>query len=183
LKVNVDQREAWRNMNESLGELFIAASSADTSMEDLAVATDDAILAVADFVEGAKDIPPEVKTSLYAELDAGNLAAVQLYIDGLARGVDLPVRPKVVGAGASLIAIGSGGAIPRFDDGGVMPGPKGEHNLALVAGGETILPTHKGSGSGSSSGGNTTINITTNADPNSVVNATRRFGRRNGPGL
>jgi len=183
LRGNLDQRDALRNMNESLGALFIAASSADTSMDDLAVATDDAILAVAEFVEGAKNIPPEVKTSLFAELDAGNLEAVQLYIDGLARGVELPIRPRVVGAGASLIAIGSGGAIPRFDDGGVMPGPKGEHNLALVAGGETILPTHKGPGAGSSSGGNTTINITTNADPNSVVNATRRFSRRNGPGL
>ncbi|SNR38707.1 hypothetical protein [Blastococcus mobilis] len=30
-----------------------------------------------------------------------------------------------------------------FDDGGVMPGPRGEHNWALVAGGETIVPTHK----------------------------------------
>lgn len=30
-----------------------------------------------------------------------------------------------------------------FDAGGVMPGPKGVHNLAWVAGGETILPTHK----------------------------------------
>lgn len=35
-------------------------------------------------------------------------------------------------------------AIPgTFDAGGVMPGPKGVHNLAWVAGGETILPTHK----------------------------------------
>lgn len=35
-------------------------------------------------------------------------------------------------------------AIPgTFDAGGVMPGPKGVHSLAWVAGGETILPTHK----------------------------------------
>ena len=33
--------------------------------------------------------------------------------------------------------------IPRFADGGVMPGPRGVHSLAMVAGGETILPTHK----------------------------------------
>jgi hypothetical protein len=33
--------------------------------------------------------------------------------------------------------------VPYFDSGGVMPGPRGVHRLALVAGGETILPTHK----------------------------------------
>jgi TP901 family phage tail tape measure protein len=35
------------------------------------------------------------------------------------------------------------GGWPEFHDGGVMPGPKGQHSLAWVAGGETILPTHK----------------------------------------
>lgn len=38
--------------------------------------------------------------------------------------------------------------IPRFDNGGVMPGPRGRHGLALVAGGETVLPTHKRAMSG-----------------------------------
>lgn len=33
--------------------------------------------------------------------------------------------------------------IPFLDRGGVMPGPVGVHSLAWVAGGETILPTHK----------------------------------------
>lgn len=33
--------------------------------------------------------------------------------------------------------------IPTFDDGGIMPGPIGKHQLAWVAGGETILPTHR----------------------------------------
>jgi TP901 family phage tail tape measure protein len=42
------------------------------------------------------------------------------------------------------IAMASG-KIPQFDDGGVMPGQRGVHSLALVAGGETILPTHKAS--------------------------------------
>lgn len=34
-------------------------------------------------------------------------------------------------------------SLPKFDSGGVMPGPRGKHALALVAGGETVLPTHK----------------------------------------
>lgn len=33
--------------------------------------------------------------------------------------------------------------IPFFASGGVMPGPRGQHSLAWVAGGETIIPTHE----------------------------------------
>lgn len=33
--------------------------------------------------------------------------------------------------------------VPWADDGGVWPGPKGVHSLGWVAGGETVLPTHK----------------------------------------
>ena len=33
--------------------------------------------------------------------------------------------------------------LPKFDDGGIMPGPRGVHSLAWVAGGEEIRPTHK----------------------------------------
>jgi phage-related protein len=34
--------------------------------------------------------------------------------------------------------------VPEFDDGGVMPGRRGQPGLAMLHGGETILPTHKG---------------------------------------
>jgi len=30
-----------------------------------------------------------------------------------------------------------------YDNGGIVPGPRGVHRPAMVAGGETILPTHK----------------------------------------
>lgn len=61
---------------------------------------------------------------------------------------------KLVEAAGKIPIIGGGrGGIKRpdellldilgFDDGGVMPGPRGQHSLAWVAGGETILPTHK----------------------------------------
>jgi hypothetical protein len=36
------------------------------------------------------------------------------------------------------------GNINAFDTGGVVPGPRGSAQLAIVHGGETILPTHKG---------------------------------------
>lgn len=36
-----------------------------------------------------------------------------------------------------------GFGLPWGDDGGVWPGPKGVHSLGWVAGGETLVPTHK----------------------------------------
>lgn len=45
------------------------------------------------------------------------------------------------------------GGIPGFDSGGVVPGPRGAPTLALVHGGETILPTHKDPSAGMGGGG------------------------------
>lgn len=48
----------------------------------------------------------------------------------------------VVGGVGGAIG-GALGKIPFFDDGGVVPGPIGAPRLAMVHGGETVLPTHK----------------------------------------
>ena len=79
-------------------------------------------------------------------------------------------------AGVNLTTGGSLPKVPKFDSGGVMPGPRGEHNLALVAGGETILPTHKG---GVGVGGGIVINVH-GGDPNAVVAAIKQYERLNG---
>ncbi len=180
LKGNVDERSAWRNMYDSLADLMTLVDSGEASWDDLSEASDDLALSLADVIESMGEIPPEVKTQLYTELDQGNLDAVRLYLEGLQRGIDLPIRPKVVGQGASLISL-QGGAIPRFDSGGVMPGPKGEHNLALVAGGETILPTHK-PGAVSPAMGGVTINATIQAQatPRDTYDSLIRAIRLNG---
>jgi hypothetical protein len=180
LKGNVDERSAWRNMYDSLAELMTLVDSGEASWSDLSEASDDLALSLADVISSMEDIPPEIKTQLYQELDQGNLDAVRLYLEGLQRGVDLPIRPRIVGQGASLTAL-TGGAIPRFDSGGVMPGPKGEHNLALVAGGETILPTHK-PGAVSPAMGGVTINATIQAQatPRDTYDSLIRAIRLNG---
>ena len=35
--------------------------------------------------------------------------------------------------------------LQTYDTGGIVPGPRGMPQMAMVHGGETILPTHKGS--------------------------------------
>lgn len=60
---------------------------------------------------------------------------------------------NVIG-GAKIVGSSVKGLL-GFDTGGVVPGPLGSPQLAMVHGGETILPTHKNS----SAGMGTTINI------------------------
>jgi hypothetical protein len=49
---------------------------------------------------------------------------------------------NIPGVGAISGAIGSIGGFLGFDVGGVVPGPIGAPQLAIVHGGETIVPTH-----------------------------------------
>lgn len=85
-------------------------------------------------------------------------AAGKKLVKGLIEGVKDAATgiPKAVGGaiGGGLDKVLPGkGLIPKFADGGVMPGRLGEHSLAWVAGGETILPTHKSALSGTGSSG------------------------------
>jgi hypothetical protein len=76
---------------------------------------------------------------------------------------------------------GGGGASDswggEFASGGVVPGPMGAPKLALVHGGETILPTHQ---SGWSGGMNVTIIMPPGSDGDDVVDKIREYERRNG---
>lgn len=72
---------------------------------------------------------------------------------------DIPGMGLVTGGiGAVGSGIGAVGGFLGFDTGGVVPGPVGSPQLAVVHGGETILPTHR-----QSFGAGTVINLTVNA--------------------
>lgn len=55
---------------------------------------------------------------------------------------------KKGGGGGVGGILGGIGSVLGFDTGGVVPGPRGSARLAMVHGGETILPTHRGGGAG-----------------------------------
>jgi hypothetical protein len=68
-----------------------------------------------------------------------------------------------------------GKPLPKFDSGGLVPGPPGSPMLAVVHGGETVIPANT-----SVNGGGGTANITINVnggDPQAVVNALRQYVR------
>lgn len=158
MKGHIDDRQAWRNMQEAIEELRVKMADGEASWNDLADASDDVALAMADVIEQAENIPAEVKTRLYQEIDAGNLDEVNKLLERWQLGYRIPLYPKVVtpSGGAN-----PGAVIPivgAFHDGGVVPGPMGKEQLALVKGGETVLPTHKGDVA-MSSGGSTVVNL------------------------
>ena len=62
------------------------------------------------------------------------------------------------------------GKIETYDMGGIVPGPIGIPRLAMVHGGETILPTHK-AGFGGTGGGVQTANITIELDGQTIGRA------------
>lgn len=71
------------------------------------------------------------------------------------------------------------GRVNHYADGGVVPGPKGSPQLAIVHGGEEVLrPDQRGGGGGG------TVNITQHfpagVDPRRVNDANRRWAWRNG---
>ncbi len=68
---------------------------------------------------------------------------------------------------------GIAGAALQFNDGGVVPGPRGVPRLAMVHGGETILPTHRFGGGG---GGGTQVIINEAPGVRSQVRRTQENG-------
>lgn len=67
-----------------------------------------------------------------------------------------------IGGGGSGSLGGLLGGLLKFDSGGTVPGPIGSPRLAMVHSGETVLPTHRGSGSLAPGAGNITLNVTNN---------------------
>lgn len=115
-------------------------------------------------------------------------AAVEWLIGAVRRALDVLRQLKDIASNTFTLPGGTSGMtswlnvpnIPGFDSGGVMPGPRGKHSLAWVAGGETILPTHK---SGSGGAGPTTIVLQVGSTElgRVTVDSLKAYERSNGP--
>ena len=114
-----------------------------------------------------------------------------------ARALFSPLRRAARDAGAAVAVALGGGAAPKsgstgssrvmaFDNGGVVPGPVGAPQMALVHGGETVLPTHKSAGFSAGNQFNITVNAGVGTDGfavgQQIVNAISQYERSNGSG-
>lgn len=169
LKGNLDDRQAWRNVQDSVEELREKIGDNESSWRDLSEASDDAIGSVADYVSGLDTIPPEVKSQIYSELDQGNLDLVLGWLDKFQAGVDIPVRwklPQGASVNQSGQVVGFGGRIIAGATGGIVNRP----TMAMIgeAGPEAVIPLNQSPGNsplpaiGLGGGGNT-YNVTIQA--------------------
>lgn len=119
-------------------------------------------------------------TGFFKDLWASVTAIFRSAVDGI-KAILQPIIDTVNNLINKIQSIGGaiGGGVKKagkavgdflgFDTGGVVPGPRGAPQLAMVHGGETILPTHKTGGGGFMGGGiNVTINNPTLLDSTMV---------------
>jgi hypothetical protein len=110
--------------------------------------------AVSGILDGLSSLAGEVTSLVKGALNAPIRAFNSLEIPQVGLSVSIPgIGPfggAKVGFSAGPYPLPN---IPEFDQGGVMPGRRGQPGLAILHGGETIQPTHKSAGAGA------TINV------------------------
>lgn len=127
--------------------------------------------------ENARDL---IKGIIDAVIDS--ITSVTSKLDGLL-GLTDRVGGALGGVGDFLGGAASGvGGLLGFDDGGVVPGPLGAPRLAIVHGGETVLPTHRSGVSAAAQTVNVTVNVagslrTEHELEDVIVRAVSRAGR------
>ena len=178
LKGHLDDKQAWLNAKSAVEDLMTAIDENTSSWDDLAGASIDATSAVADYVAGLDDVPPEVKSSIYVALDQGNLDGVYAFIQSLRDGFDLPIYPKVVGG----VSINGSVAGKRAAGGPVsagLPYLVGENGPEIVvpSGSGNVIPNNRISAGGS--GGSLVIN-NYSADPRAVIDIIKRWQAKGG---
>lgn len=158
--------------------------------------TADATARELDGVAGAANrIPAGRHTNVTAtDRATGVIDSVKRQLFGIPTSKDVTVRVHATGTAALNIIQNK---LLQFATGGVVPGPKGAPTLALVHGGETVVPTHDPAAMReftpaaitapaiATSGGRggvtyVTVNVT-GPDPDAVVRAIKQWEQRNGP--
>lgn len=144
LQDELDDTKSWIDAQKAVDDYNAKIAAGNLSLLDkqsLLVGVKQKLL---DYTTSLEGVPPEKQTEIIALIDQGKIDEAEAALANLTRQRNVPINPT---SGGAMVVV------PKFDDGGVMPGPRGRHSLALVAGGETVLPTHKGPVSLSGGGG------------------------------
>lgn len=105
-----------------------------------------------------KDLPDAIGTAIFAIQRIIN--KVQEMVDKIQRAIDKLKSLLGMEKGASLNPFSSSFKLPGFATGGVVPGAMGEPQLAVVHGGERVIPAGQASSSGVGSRSGFNIYIT-----------------------
>jgi hypothetical protein len=143
---------------------------------------------VLDFGETIEGLPEQTTTDIIALIDQGKLGEAERRLANLARPRDVAIRPQVINtSGGGRVRVDEFGNLRSYDGGGMVPGPPGSPQLAVVHGGERVLTPAQQNASGA--GGGVVLNIEPgaiivngNMNPDAVVDAVVKHVRQNGPG-
>lgn len=198
-------RQAAEELNETLQDQETDLGEAGAAIDEAADAQLNAAASAAEYrakqmEANGEAVDARTQAQLYKEelqnlvgqLDGPLAAALQKYIDQLA------AIPKTVGTtivltqqgrvGDTVSAGRLGGGIQRFATGGVVQGPVGSPQLAIVHAGETVIPQGaSAAASGWSNGGGMSVQIgavylPNVTDPNQFMDGLARAIRMQGPG-
>jgi hypothetical protein len=114
LKGNVDERQAWRNLIDTIDEAGQKAWEAfgegtPEALRESEAALDDARLKLAKYISELEDIPEEQKTEIIASLDNANLQEIEKELTRLARRRVVEILPQVRPGTGGISEVGSGG--------------------------------------------------------------------------
>ena len=139
LQGELDDTKSWIDAQKAVDDYQAKIAAGNLSLLDKQALLVEVKQKLLDYTTSLEDVPPEKQSEIIALIDQAEAA-----LANLTRVRNVPINPSTGGQYT---------VVPKFDGGGVMPGPRGQHSLALVAGGETILPTHKGPVSVTGGGG------------------------------
>lgn len=160
LKGEVDERQAWRNLQDDIqkaGELALQAFMEKTpeALRASEGALDSARVAAAEYIAKLDDIPEEQKTQIIADLNKANLDEIERTLDNLARErrvtITARVRREEVGSGGR-----EQGAPPAGTVGNIVDTPFGRFR---DLGGGAFEPVNLGTSTRSTQATNVTVNV------------------------
>jgi hypothetical protein len=179
LRGEISDEQAWLNLEESMRQYRWDLAAGEMSNDEMRMAANDLRLELLDVLESIEGIPAQKQTEILALIDQGKFDEAELALSYLSRQRVVAISPTT-GGQLPNVSTGRDGRRamggPVSAGGSYLVGENGPEILQMGGSGGNVVPN-------SALGGSTVINIRTNADPNSVANATRRFARRNGPGL
>lgn len=130
----LDDTKAWVNAQRAVETYKAKIGDSNASLLDKRAALADVKSALLDYVTSLEGVPAEKQTQIIALLEQNKIDEAEAAINNLVRDRFVPV---------SIVTGGQLPSVPRFDSGGVVPGPRGKPTLIIAEGGETVLPTHR----------------------------------------
>jgi len=175
--------QTFIDLRTTAEEAFVAAvkgsEDAAQKQRDYQVELNGTKQKILEYATEVANLPADYVTQIAAQLDEGNIAAVESALFWLTRGRTVRINGQLVGADLRNAIEGRAMGGPVSAGQPYLVGERGPE-LVVPSGNGNVIPAGK---TASMMGGSTTVNIYTNADPNSTKAALRRFDRRNGPGL